>query len=656
MSTNPLVAFAILSVNWDEHGKSYTHNYIPFIASCLERSTNESTDEDQLRSSIESDFGITLPSPVLRTILRRAAKDGLVERKNRQIIPNVDKLTAYDFESKRTQVTSDCETLIDRFIQFLDDDNNDLAITRPEAERILFDYIADRSLPILRASVHRSPLDLEELPQTRYAYPTARFIIDMHENDPHVFEQIDRIVKGSILASAVYLPDFESLNRRIQDLIIYLDTPYLIELIGLTQPPAVEAARELFELLKTLGARLACFEHTLLETQGVIRSSASQLRSLLSRPNHSSSYTPLVEHCIAARVPSSDLDVRAELLPDELADLGVRVHETPEYTEAFSVDEERMQSVLQASVRYRNENTRYRDVQSLTAVHRIRRGRKKRRLEEAAAIFVTPNDNLVHASREFFNESPQGDLVPICALDSELATVAWLKKPAVAPNLPRKQLIADCYAASYPSDDLWTKYLDEIDRLESQDSFSDEMYYALRYSVEARRLLMDITSGETGTVNPQTIGRVLDGVKRTLTAEVTVQLKTEIQLRENTEEELERVRAQFASQEDPEQVAGKAFAQLCRRQSDSVGRLVVRGLSWMLFALIVAGTLTSALLKSSDLLAVILSSVVGGGFSLLAAWNLLHGTRRTSFASTLEHRISDWSYARLMRSHRKSPS
>ena len=656
MSTNPLVAFAILSVNWDEHGKSYTHNYIPFIASCLERTISESTDEDQLRSAIESDFGINLPSPVLRTILRRAAKEGLVERKNRQIIPNADKITAYNFESKRTQVTRDCEILIDRFIQFLDDDNKSPAIIRPDAEHILFDFIADRSLPILRASVHRSPLDLQDLPKTRYAYPTARFIVDMYENDKHVFEQIDRVVKGSILASAIYLPDFESLNRRIQDLTIYLDTPYLIELIGLTHAPAVDAAQELFELLKTLGARLACFEHTLLETQGVLRSSANQLRSLLSRPNQSNSNAPLVEHCIDARVTSSDLDVRAELLPDELADLGVRVHETPEYSEALSVDEERMQSVLQTSVRYRNENTRYRDVQSLTAVYRIRRGRKKRQLEEAAAIFVTPNDNLVRASREFFNESPQGDLVPICALDSELATVAWLKKPAISPDLPRKQLIADCYAASYPSDDLWTKYLDEIDRLESQDAFADEMYYALRYSVEARRLLMDITAGETATVNPQTIGRVLDGVKATLTAEITVKLQAEIQMREETEEELERVRGQLANQEDPELVAGKAFAQLCRRRSDSVGRLVVRGLSWMLVALIVAATLTGALLKSSDWLAVLLSSVVGGSLSLLAAWNVLHGTRRTSFAAALEYRISNWSYERLMRSHRNPSS
>ena len=648
MTTNPLIAFAMLSVNWDDHGVSYTHNYLPFVAYCLSNIDGNHTDDTTLQELIEQHFGLRLPIPVIRTVTRRAAREGLLTRKHGHLIPIPRKIEQFNFHDKRTQVTHDCEVLIDHYLSYLADTTYS-SLTRSEAEHALFSYIADRSLPILRASIRGTPIDLGELPQTKYAYITSRFIVQMHDTDRGIFSLIERVVKGSMLASAIYLPNHDKLNRRIQNLTIYLDTPYLIELLGLTHPSTVDAARELFELLLTLGARIACFEHTLLETQGVMRGAAIQLRSLKSRPGQSVVSPPLVEHSISSGLQSTELEVRAEQLATELADLGVRVLESPNYLDALSVDELRMEKLLQRHVGYRNENTRYRDIQSLTAIYRIRGGQEKGTLEHAIAIFVTPNGNLARASREFFGEHPQGDLVPICSLDSELATVAWLKKPAESPDLPRKQLIADCYAAGYPDEDLWTRYLDEIDRLESQETFTEDMYFTLRYSVEARRALMDMTQGASSRVNPQVISEVLTRVEQEHAAPVKEALERERRHRERLQEELQGVQDELANREDPNEAATRAFAQVCRAQSDKLARWTVLALSWTVVGLVAISAILPPLLRGSSPLALFLPPIVGGLIAILSTWQLIHGAARLNIASALERKIGNRIYRFLTR-------
>jgi hypothetical protein len=56
----------------------------------------------------------------------------------------------------------------------------------------------------------------------------------------------------------------------------------------------------------------------------------------------------------------------------------------------------------------------------------------------------------VRAARRFFAAGYDGFTWPLAVLDHDLATLAWLKRPLQAPDLPRKQIIADCYAALRP--------------------------------------------------------------------------------------------------------------------------------------------------------------------------------------------------------------
>ncbi|MEE8513014.1 MAG: hypothetical protein V3S36_10260, partial [Acidiferrobacterales bacterium] len=79
--------------------------------------------------------------------------------------------------------------------------------------------------------------------------------------------------------------------------------------------------------------------------------------------------------------------------------------------------------------------------------------------------------------------------------DHALTTLLWLKKPLSAPDLPRRRLIADYFAALRPDERFWKSYLAEIDKLERDGQLSHDDYFALRHSLEAKQALMDLTRG-----------------------------------------------------------------------------------------------------------------------------------------------------------------
>ena len=648
MTTPPLVAFAILSVNWDEHRVSYTHNFLPFIAHCLANASREDVGEREIQDSLQTEFGLELPQAVIKTIMRRAVKEDLVEKRHGRYLLNKSNLRKYALNSRRTELQQDYDHLLDSFIRYSLDECA-LVIPRDAAEHILLNYIIGRGLPILRASIRRHAIELDEIPSSQYGYVTSKFVIDLYETRDPMFTVVESIVKGSILASAIYLPDFDSPGRPIRDLQIYLDTPFLIDLVGLARGPENEAATELIGVLRSLGAELTCFEHTLYETQGVLRSAAIQLESLAHRSDASRAYPPVVRYCLESNLRSSDLAVKVETLASDLADMKIEVVDSPPHSPALTLDEEELDATLRSQVRYWHDNALRRDLQSLTGIYRLRSGRPKRRLESAKAIFATPNSGLVRASQIFFREKPRGDLVPVCALDSELATIAWIKRPTAAPDLLRKQLIADCYSANEPNDLLWSKYLNEIDRLVDAGTFSDSDYYVLRFSVEATRALMDETLGDAERLTAESIQSVLAATRHDMRGEAEGDIASALREKQEAESEAERMKDEVSSAQELRKRAEKHVGQVLLAQSKRFAVRVVRSLGIILVAAILAAAIATPLARDSGALLIGVSIGAGALVAVLTVLQALYGSSQVSLATQWRTRLTDWRYERLRR-------
>lgn len=300
---------------------------------------------------------------------------------------------------------------------------------------------------------------------------------------------------------------------------MYLDTPLLIRALGYASPELEAPAVELMSLLVASQARLPSFESTLSELRGVIQAAASGQGRAGGFANGE-----VAREFHHWGIKRADADILAGQLPSALGDLHVRIVPAPPHAAEWMVDEPSFQEILGSRVKYRHEATMLRDLEAVPAVHRLRQGQRPPVLEDSSAILVTTNTSLVRASREFFRLEEDGHSWPHAMLDTDLATRMWLKTPLRAPDLPRKRTMADCYAALRPSEALWNRWLNEIDRTAKRDDFSDSQLDIMRFSPDAQRALMDMTFGSESALDDNTVEQVLATAEAAITAPVQAEL------------------------------------------------------------------------------------------------------------------------------------
>lgn len=513
-----LTSLAILKVNWDA-GKDYIENFVPFVAQALLNSSQPEVSLPEIQSTLETEFGIIIPSGPLKTILKRAAKRGFVTRERNIYKRNDSALAKLNFSMTRETVLRQNNTLINSLVRYCQD-VHDVTWSIEEAETKLLACLAHAGLPVI--SQNAKALSLEDFhPSKKDDFLIASFIQHLHESDATKFEYLETLVRGGMLVDALYFPEIGNIRSSFQDLEVYFDTNFLLRAMGLAGDVRRDSCIELLDLLYELNANLRCFEHTVKEMRGILSAARACLRD---RGKVVTGTFETYDHLAAQGYTTSDVDIILAKLPQRISGLRVRTVATPSYSETLAIDEAKFETMLENKYGFKKEEARYKDVKSITAVHRLRGGRDFYDIDSCKAIFVTTNTELAKAAIDFFEINKEGQ-IPLCLPDDVFATHAWLKKPTSAPDLPRKRLAADCFAALNPSDELWTRYTKEIDRSRDSEKVSAEEYALLRYSAVAKNALMDVTRGDPEAFSEGTPQEVLDKAKAAIGEEWKKQLE-----------------------------------------------------------------------------------------------------------------------------------
>ena len=104
----------------------------------------------------------------------------------------------------------------------------------------------------------------------------------------------------------------------------------------------------------------------------------------------------------------SDIRLIMATLRRDLQSIGVEVRDKPEYERRFTVDEVELEKCIKGDLEYANPNALRRDVDSVSAVIRLRRGKVPKDLEQATAIFATSNNPLSRAGNAFYSQDLGG--------------------------------------------------------------------------------------------------------------------------------------------------------------------------------------------------------------------------------------------------------
>lgn len=517
MATRTLVGYAVLRANFNYNAPSYVDNFSMFVLDALSRRHPQLSDAATIAEDIRTNFGFTIPDRVVGTLLRRASKKhGVINQGGRYGIEDEEVRSIPDINAEIATFGRQQDELVSKFTDFVSElAPQHLHLIEAEPANHLSDFVDAHAAPLLAHALRSKAGPVEPSEFTGPDFLVATFIKHLSERDATAFGYVVDLVKGAILA-AVLDTGANDLHRKLADLHFVLDTPILLKGLGYLGTVEQRAVTQTLRLASDLGGRVVCFAHTTKEVDGVLDSVVPVLRS---RGARAGALREVDAHFLDKGTTAADIEIERGNLRRRMQSLGVREILPPDNHYAYGLDEAALEGLLDKEVRYRSAGTRLYDVQSLSAIHRLRKGSSPAEFERCRYVLITDNDRVVRAARKV-DERHQ---FPLAMLDADMAALLWVRSPAVADDLPRAQLLATVHSGMQPSGHLWARYLEEIERLEISGDVNEDDALLLRARPEARAALMTETLGKA-EIDTESISVVLDRVREELQGPVRAEL------------------------------------------------------------------------------------------------------------------------------------
>ena len=633
---NPaIISLAVLKVNWDVLRKDYLENFVPLVAECIRHSSEDVISLPDLQGQLRQRFGLLFPQNAVRTILGRVRKRGFVQLRDGAFRPNREKLKELEFEKVQQQVLAMHESLVKSLIAYSSATFR-IDLTVDDAESALQSYLEENQLAIIGSTATGTVLPLPRQAGPKIRFVVASFVRHLQESNSSDMAYLETVVKGTMLANAIFLPDPTQAERKFRKTEIYFDTSFLVYGLGYTGEARRAPCVELLKLLYETGADLRCFRHSRDEVHGILEACADRI----VRGHLQDAYGPTIEYFIERGCKASDVELFAARLERDLALLRIRVVEKPPYVKEYQIDEREFQALLSEHIQYRNPRARERDVDSVSAIMRLRRLQEFFIIEESRAVFVTTNAELAKTAREFFyRDATPGAVSPVVS-DHSLTTLLWLKGPLKAPDLPRKRIMADCYAATQPDESLWSLYLAEVERLEKDGRFTADDYYLLRHSLEAKSALMELTLGDEQAFAQGTVPEILELIRSRIQGEIKGELQESKQLLKQALSDLREKEVRVDAQR----------ARILERASTS-GQMITKLLEYVILGALVVGAASTFpwnLPQPASAWGRYSLSCLQAALLIVTVENLMRGVTIKAWLRSFELRITKWLERRLL--------
>lgn len=534
MSSPMLLGYAMLRANFSAERGNFTDNFTPFVIDAVRSKHPVACSVDEATEYIRSLYGVQIPALVAKNLMRRA------ERAKRLIRDPSEKgsprylCTSKELENV-SSVASDYATstrqqhaLSDALLAFAKENYPDLAggLDRDACGSLIASYMDANALPLLRSSLRGGQGSLEL--EASEHFLVSEFIAKAYDSNQEHFSAFVEIAKGATLAAVIQM-DVSSLDASLRQLAVFVDTPLVLDVLGYHGVESQSATLDMMELAKNLGARVQVFEHTVREVRSVLEAAKEALRSKAKRMENFRVALFFVE----ADKSAADVEIALQKIDESIRSHGIQIVPKPDDYGDFGLDESRLTENVQQEVHRQNLTATHYDVDSVHAVHRLRRLKAGARLDQARALFVTSNSGLVRAADRSREEPTE---FPLVILDSALASLLWVRSPLLAKDLPAKQVIATAWAGMQPEPGRWAEYLADVEKLEETGEISHDDALLIRMSSESQYELMRESHGRPEKFAHVSPSKIISSIK----ARATEPLETEIlELKESNVKEQE---------------------------------------------------------------------------------------------------------------------
>jgi len=515
-----IASLALVKISWDHSRKDHIENFVPFIATLIIKKNYKEIDVNQVCEDFKQEFGLIIPYHPMVTLLNRARRRKIIKRERGAYVPLKDNVLKHDFTDMSKEQERRHEKVINEFIDFSKTKYN-VEIDRYDAELMFLSFLKSYDLDILFASQEKSILP-EVKQSKRERFLVSNFIKNAYETEPACFNFILDIAIGHILASAIlYGAEFKKFEAKLGNLNLYLDTGFILMLLGGEGKEREWVYVDLLKRLSGQGAKLFLFAHTYEEIMGILENCLRWVE----KPNFDPSRaTPMLKHCVENKFTQSDVQRFITNLDTRLMEYKITKTETPNFIKykKYQINEESLRShIIKTYIEnnpyfreWEKENVMQKDIRSISAINRLRKGKEPKNIKKAGHMFITTNNSLALANRRF-EVSEKGDkfFIPSCLTDVFIGTLVWLQSPAQVVDLNQKKIIADCYAALQPDNRLIKKFVSEVEKLKNEKKILPEESISLRCDIVAREMLAEKTMGDPEYFTEKTTLEILEEFK-----------------------------------------------------------------------------------------------------------------------------------------------
>ena len=527
-----LTSLALLKVNQDTRRLDFFDYLAPFVGFVLMRKRPTQVNSPEIKKLVFEEFGLIFPHAAIELVLRRFAGKGYLSLRNQVYTISRD-IPLPDIEQRRAEFKRVEKILIHGLQEHAA--NYGLHWSEEKTAAAIISYISQFSIECLKAYASGSPLPEFKHITFKDLTTVNLYVRHIYETSMDLFDCLVTLVKGHILANALIGPDLQSLPSKFKSVHFYLDTPIILGLLGINGTYKEAIAKELLDLLKNLRGVPCVFEHTHQEVHGVLRA----CQSLIDNPIH---HSRMIDEMRSRGITSSDFDLLRADLERRYDDYGIALRKSPEYDPNYEIDESILEKAIEDEVKYLNPKALIYDVNSIRSVYALRRGKSPVRLEDCGVVLVTSNAALAQVTYQYGQRFESSTEVSVVITDFSLANIAWLKAPLSAPDLPKLEIIANCYAAMEPAEPLWTRYVEEIDKLQKMGTITVEMHQHLRYSRRAGRELVNLTLGSEDAFSEMTVPHIVEKAEEVIAGKHITELQKEHEDHEKTKIELTQVK------------------------------------------------------------------------------------------------------------------
>lgn len=269
----------------------------------------------------------------------------------------------------------------------------------------------------------------------------ARFVQHELKEGGSTSETLARIAAIGLLTEVVQ--DFVRPANSVEHtgLVVYLDAPIALELLGVSGRAARDNTKAVVDELHRIGASIRIFAQSLEEMSGALNAMLQN-----SRPIGPTAIALARGEVLRDFVTSIAADPTPFLENESVQVQHRTIEQTPSEHHFFTDD--RREAIFEAQTYQRNLHARQHDADITTLVMRQRRGRKDRDIFNARFVVMTRNGLLAQVVRKSCIEMgllTRSEIPPIVHR-RVLATAMWLRTGLGANELdvPKRMLLASC--------------------------------------------------------------------------------------------------------------------------------------------------------------------------------------------------------------------